>query len=94
VSDKASFHAIIHGQVQGVFFRAFVAEKAGALNLTGYVRNLSSGNDVEVIAEENQENLEKLIEYLKVGPPAARVEKVTVQWSKYSGKYSRFTIRN
>ncbi len=94
MSDKVSFHAIIHGQVQGVFFRAFVAEKVGPLNLTGYVRNLPSGNDVEVIAEGNRENLEQLIEYLKVGPPAARVEKVTVQWSKYSEKYTRFTIRN
>jgi acylphosphatase len=64
------------------------------LNLTGYVRNLPSGDDVEVIAEGNRENLEKLIEYLKVGPPAAGVEKVTIHWSKYSEKYSRFTIRN
>jgi acylphosphatase len=94
LSDKASLHAVIHGHVQGVFFRAFVAEKASELNLTGYVRNLPSGSDVEVQAEGERENLKILTQYLKIGPAAARVEKITINWSKYGEKYSQFSIRN
>lgn len=92
--DKASLHAVVHGHVQGVFFRAFVAEKASALKLTGYVRNLPSGVDVEVQAEGYRPDLEKLIGYLKVGPPAASVEKVVTDWSKTQNRYPHFFIRN
>jgi len=94
VSNKASLHAIIHGHVQGVFFRAFVAGKANELQITGYVRNLPSGSDVEVRAEGEKENLEIFTQYLKAGPPAAKVENMTLNWSIYSEKYSRFMIRN
>ncbi len=92
--NRASLHAIIHGHVQRVFFRAFVLEKANELALTGYVRNLPSGIDVEVYAEGERENLEKLVQYIKKGPPGARIEKVTVNWSKYNEKYTQFSIRN
>ncbi|GAI83968.1 unnamed protein product, partial [marine sediment metagenome] len=37
--------------------------------------------------------LEKLIGYLKVGPPIAEVDKVVVSWSEYTGNYPRFSIR-
>jgi acylphosphatase len=80
--------------VQGVFFRAFVAEQATKLNLNGYVRNLPSGHDVEVKAEGERENLERLVQYLKVGPQKADVEDVKITWSKNIGKYSEFTIRS
>lgn len=90
---RASLHALVHGHVQGVFFRAYVVEKATGLNLTGYVRNLPSKVDVEVLAEGETENLEKLIPYLRTGPPAAKVEDVKITWSKYTGKYTGFNIR-
>jgi acylphosphatase len=93
VPDKASLHAVVHGHVQGVFFRAFVVEKAKELQLTGYARNLPSGVDVEIQAEGNRPDLEKLIDYLKVGPPAARVEKVVTDWSKTRNRYPHFSIR-
>ena len=83
--------AIVHGRVQGVFFRSFVAEVAAKLGLFGYVRNLRDGT-VEVYAEGEKEQLEELIEHLKVGPPAARVAKVAANWSEYTGNYSSFKI--
>ena len=82
---------IVHGRVQGVFFRSFVAEVATKLGLFGYVRNLRDGT-VEVYAEGEKEQLEELIEHLKVGPPAARVAKVATNWSEYTGNYSSFKI--
>jgi len=92
-SELASVQAMVHGYVQGVFFRAFVSQQAKELNLTGYVRNLRGGGEVEVVAEGEREQLEKLLARLKVGPPAARVERVAASWSEYSGAYSGFRIR-
>jgi len=86
-------HAIIHGRVQGVFFRAFVAQKARELNIKGFVRNLPSGVDVEVAAEGEIKQLEKLIEFLKTGPPGARVEKVEIKWMDNPQKFPGFEIK-
>jgi acylphosphatase len=93
MSNQMALHAVVHGHVQGVFFRAFVAEKATELELTGYVCNLPSGRDVEVRAEGEKEQIDTLAGYLKIGPTRALVEEVTTTWSKFSGKYTRFTIQ-
>ena len=90
--DLVSLQAVVHGYVQGVFFRAFVSQWADELGLSGYVRNLPSGA-VEVVAEGEKKQLEKLIGYLRVGPPSAKVEKVVTNWAEYSGKYSAFSVR-
>jgi acylphosphatase len=89
---SAALHAIVHGRVQGVYFRAFVQNHAAELGLRGYVRNLPNGREVEVMAEGEQANLEKLLSYLKEGPTRAGVEKVTSQWSEPNEKYSEFKI--
>ncbi|MCR4393502.1 MAG: acylphosphatase [Dehalococcoidales bacterium] len=93
MNEIKRIHAIIHGRVQGVFFRAFVAQKARELNINGFVRNLPSGVDVEVVAEGEKKQLEKLIEFIKVGPPGARVEKVDIKWMDNPGKLSGFEIK-
>ena len=92
MADLTSVQATVYGHVQGVFFRAFVAEKASELGLTGYVRNLHGGG-VEVLAEGERRQLEKLIDYLKAGPPDAKVKKVVTHWLEYTGSYSEFRIR-
>ena len=92
MTDPASLQAIVRGRVHGVFFRAFVETRAEGLKLTGYVRNRPEGT-VEVRAEGERQRIEKLVEYLKKGPPAARVEEVEVSWGAYTGDYSRFSIR-
>ena len=93
MTDLTSVLVIAHGYVQGVCFRAFASRQATELGLTGYTRNLSGGEAVEVQAEGERKQLEGLIGYLKVGPPAARVERVETIWSEYTGSYSRFSIR-
>lgn len=92
MTDLASFQATISGRVHGVFFRAYVESRAGELNLTGYVRNLPHGT-VEVRAEGERQRLEKLVGYLKVGPPAARVDEVVTKWAEYSGLFTDFKVR-
>ncbi len=69
MADPASLRATVRGRVHGVFFRAFVEDRARELNLYGYVRNRPDGT-VEVRAEGERPKLEKLVEHLKAGPPA------------------------
>ena len=91
-TDLASLQAFVYGRVQGVFFRAFVVRYATELGITGYVRNVSSGS-VEVQAEGDRKQLEKLIVYLEEGSPAATVERLVTDWSEYTGNYSGFGMR-
>lgn len=88
----ASVKAVVHGHVQGVFFRAYVSKSAKVLSLKGYVRNLPGGR-VEVRAEGNREDLERLVKQLEIGPPEAVVEKVEANWSDYTGLFGNFEIR-
>lgn len=81
----------VYGVVQGVFFRAFTRDWASRLGLSGYVRNMSDGS-VEIVAEGSEESIKELIERVKVGPPAASVERVEVKWREPSNAYSGFRI--
>ena len=63
------------------------------MGLTGYVRNLPDGKTLEVQAEGGTNKLAKLADYLKVGPPAAKVERVITDWSEYSGSYDGFSVK-
>jgi acylphosphatase len=87
-----ALHAIIHGRVQGVCFRAFVANQASQLGLKGYVKNLPAGDEVEVCAEGEKSTLEMLLEQMKIGPPGAEVLEVTANWASPRGQYLHFTI--
>lgn len=94
MTDVARLSAMVYGRVQGVYFRNFVQSEARKLGLTGYVRNLASGDAVEVKAEGEKPQLEKLVEQLKIGPPRARVKRVEVDWSDYLGQFDIFGIRH
>jgi len=93
MADGAHLSAMVYGRVQGVLFRYFVRNVAKKLGLKGYARNLASGDAVEVQAEGEKRQLNKLLEQLKVGPPGARVERVEVKWADYSQGFDDFSIR-
>jgi acylphosphatase len=91
--DLAAVRVLIYGDVQGVYFRSFAAQKAKGLGLKGYVRNLPRADSVEVVAEGERKRLEELLTYLNMGPPAARVERVITNWSAPSGRYTEFGVK-
>ena len=93
MAEAAHLSATVYGCVQGVFFRYFARNVAITLGLKGYVRNLAGGDAVEVEAEGDKQQLDKLVEQLKIGPPGARVERVETAWSDYSGQFTDFGIR-
>jgi len=89
--EKKRLKVLVSGRVQGVFYRAFVLQRALSLNLKGKVRNLENGK-VEVIVEGREENLKKLIFDLKKGSPLARVEKIDLKWGRPRGEFKNFEI--
>jgi acylphosphatase len=92
-ADRVSLKVLVHGRVQGVYFRDFTCRKAAEYGLSGYVKNLSDGRTVEVYAEGEKSALEQLISHLRVGSPSASVEEISISWGEYSGEYGSFDIR-
>jgi len=84
-------HAQIYGRVQGVSFRFYTERRAIDLRLTGWIRNKVDGS-VEVVAEGQQIDLEKLLKFLHQGPSGARVERVEHQWQQATGEFRDFLI--
>jgi acylphosphatase len=91
-TTPARLHAIVHGLVQGVNFRANTQREAVRLNLTGWVTNRWDGT-VETVAEGPRPALEQFERYLYRGPSMARVERVEVEYGTATGTFSGFNIR-
>lgn len=85
-------HAFVSGRVQGVFFRAETQRAAMDFNLTGWVRNVADGR-VEAVFEGDDENVDKMLTWCHIGPPAALVENVTVKEERYTGSFQDFSIK-
>ncbi|HEX4300376.1 MAG TPA: acylphosphatase [Gammaproteobacteria bacterium] len=83
---------LVSGKVQGVFYRASTAERARALGVTGYARNLPDGR-VEVLACGEEAKLRDLIDWLWKGPPAAKVDDVAVEEIEVDPTPSKFDTR-
>jgi acylphosphatase len=69
---------VIHGHVQGVFFRDTMRRRAEARNVTGWVTNRGNGT-VEAALEGRKADIEALLGFCKQGPSGAEVEKVDVR---------------
>lgn len=85
-------HVIISGRVQGVFFRAETQRAAMGFNLTGWVRNMQDGR-VEAVFEGENDAMDKMLAWCHQGPPAARVESVTITEENYLGEFRNFNIK-
>lgn len=68
----------ISGKVQGVGFRSFVKQHALSKEVKGYVKNLPGG-EVEAFLQGSEENVNSLIEVVKKGPSASKVEKIQIK---------------
>ena len=85
-------HVSVTGRVQGVFFRAWLQEQANELGVTGWVRNCPDGRvDTHIEGEEAQ--VQQLIERLRRGPPAAKVEDVHL-WDVQLFDFDDFEVRH
>ena len=71
-------HLIIHGRVQGVWYRAWTVRTAQGLGLTGWVRNLRGG-DVEALVQGEESAVDAFVTEAWRGPPAANVTAIEAQ---------------
>ena len=82
----------VHGNVQGVFFRQFISEKAREFEGSGTAENLPDGS-VEVVAQGKEPNLRAFLEFVYSGSEGAEVESVNVQWGPATEKMEGFKIK-
>jgi acylphosphatase len=81
----------IYGRVQGVFFRYNTKKVADKLGLKGCVEN-NPDSTVEVIAEGDDEALNKLINWCRKGPIGAKVENIEVKEETYKKEFKDFSV--
>jgi acylphosphatase len=92
MSGRVGRSVRVTGRVQGVFFRAWTADEARSLGISGWVRNDRDGSVVAQI-EGEESAVRQLIELLHEGPPGARVERVDVDEADPEGS-DRFEVRH
>lgn len=66
---------VVHGAVQGVFFRDTCRREANQQGVNGWVTNRLDGT-VEAVFEGNEDGVRSMISWVHHGPPAARVTDV------------------
>jgi acylphosphatase len=85
-------HAIVSGRVQGVAFRAYTLETAAAAGIRGWVRNLPD-QQVEAVLQGERAAVEKVLDFMRTGPPRANVINMAVSWRTPAETYLEFNIR-
>jgi acylphosphatase len=90
-SDRVRRRVIIHGRVQGVFFRKSLRDFAVDRGVSGWARNRSDGA-VEAAVEGSRAAVADVVRFCETGPPDARVQHVDVADEAVEG-LSGFRIR-
>jgi acylphosphatase len=75
--DLVRRRVVVHGHVQGVFFRASVRDQARVRGVAGWASNRPDGT-VEVVVEGDREAVERIVDYCRTGPRSASVERIDV----------------
>jgi acylphosphatase len=71
-------HAVVHGTVQGVFYRASAEQEAQRLGVAGWVSNRQDGS-VELVVEGDDAAVDQMLEWAGRGPDQAEVTRVDVE---------------
>ena len=88
--SQSTLHLVIHGRVQGVFFRESKRQQAVQLNVNGWARNQADGT-VEAVIQGSAESVSKLLEWAQRGPPLAKVTRIDQDAA--SGEWITFEVR-
>ena len=75
---------VVHGLVQGVYFRDTTRRHARSAGVAGWVRNRTDGT-VEAVFEGEAQAVERLVTLCREGPRGARVDHVEVSSEEPEG---------
>lgn len=78
--------------MQGVGFRYFATSTAKKYPVSGYVRNLDTG-DVQVEVEGDKEAVMNFLKELREGPKWSHVENFQIEWKKPEGAFEDFSVK-
>ncbi|CAK7040985.1 MAG: Acylphosphatase [Saezia sanguinis] len=87
-----TYQVRVHGQVQGVGFRQATVRKAHALGIHGWVRNLDDGT-VEALVQGVPDQVDEMLQWLRFGPPLAKVTALDTQRIDTDRRYEHFARR-
>jgi acylphosphatase len=82
---------VVHGNVQGVFFRDSTRQEADSRGVSGWVRNRDDGT-VEAVFEGDRDAVEALVDFTQSGPSHADVERVEIEDEEPEG-LTAFEVR-
>lgn len=91
MAEKIRRRILIHGEVQGVFFRDSLSKQAREHGVAGWVRNRDDGA-VEAVLEGPTDAVQEVLRFCESGPPDARVEQTEVEEERPEG-LSEFATR-
>ena len=78
------YRVVVHGLVQGVWFRESCRRRASELGVSGWVRNRADGA-VEAHFEGDERAVAQAVAWCRNGPPAAEVTGVDVDAEEPEG---------
>lgn len=82
---------LFSGRVQGVGFRYTVCRMAASFEVTGFVRNLMTG-DVEVVAEGSKQELLDLLNEVRGSHLGRHIVRERLSWAAATGDYDEFRV--
>jgi acylphosphatase len=85
------FVATARGRVQRVGYRDHVYNETFERDISGYVKNLETG-EVEIVAEGDEQELLDFISKINIVRRPIAVKSFTVQWGEATGEYADFEI--
>ena len=77
MAETVRRRVVVHGLVQGVFFRESLRRLAVECGLAGFARNLPDGS-LEAAFEGEEGAVRELVQFAHAGPPDAQVERLEV----------------
>ena len=92
MEKRKCIHAVVHGRVQGVFFRDYTRQEAQRLCLGGWVQNLPNGS-VEACFEGEAGAVDRMLSWLHLGSPMAEVSEVESREEPAVNNFDAFAIR-
>jgi len=85
-------NVVVHGEVQGVYFRSYAQAEGQKLGLSGWVQNRADGT-VELALEGEVSKINQMIHWLHEGSPGSKVTKLKITEERVYGETGVFNIR-